>query len=302
MSDRKSHEAVLFGEVLFDVFPDGAKVIGGAPFNVAWHLKGLGLNPLMLSRVSEDELGEKALEAMEARGLEISGIQIDSEHPTGRVDVEFKDKNEPVYTIQPGAAWDYIRVEDIHLASVRASHIFYHGSLAARNKVSEAALLDYLPEAKAVFCDLNLRPPWWSKENLFRLIRRVDHLKLNQNELTEISECRNSKVDLDRLARDLIRKTKAQDVVVTQGEEGAFLIKGFNEVHRVPASSPKEFKDSVGAGDAFSAVMIAALLLGAKTKKALAMAGDFAAEICRIKGAIPATDRIYSEFWEKWRV
>ena len=40
---------VVFGEVLFDCFPDGSAVLGGAPFNVAWHLHGMrqrqGLRP-----------------------------------------------------------------------------------------------------------------------------------------------------------------------------------------------------------------------------------------------------------------
>jgi len=36
---------VLFGEILFDRFPDGREVLGGAPFNVAWHLRGFGLDP-----------------------------------------------------------------------------------------------------------------------------------------------------------------------------------------------------------------------------------------------------------------
>jgi len=43
-------EAVIFGEALVDVFAD-RNVIGGAPFNVARHLAGLGRTPLMISRI-----------------------------------------------------------------------------------------------------------------------------------------------------------------------------------------------------------------------------------------------------------
>ncbi|MGD9171680.1 MAG: carbohydrate kinase, partial [Candidatus Thiodiazotropha sp.] len=32
----------IFGEVLFDCFPTGEQVLGGAPFNVAWHLQAFG--------------------------------------------------------------------------------------------------------------------------------------------------------------------------------------------------------------------------------------------------------------------
>ena len=37
--------AVILGEVLFDSFPGGTATLGGAPFNVAWHLQGLGASP-----------------------------------------------------------------------------------------------------------------------------------------------------------------------------------------------------------------------------------------------------------------
>ncbi len=48
---------VIFGEVLYDCFPDGQAVLGGAPFNVAWHLQGFGRAPLFISRVGDDPLG-----------------------------------------------------------------------------------------------------------------------------------------------------------------------------------------------------------------------------------------------------
>ena len=54
----------IFGEVLFDCFPDGSRVLGGAPFNVAWHLQALGLEPLFLSRVGRDAAGREIRTAM----------------------------------------------------------------------------------------------------------------------------------------------------------------------------------------------------------------------------------------------
>jgi hypothetical protein len=59
---------VIFGEVLYDCFPDGEAVLGGAPFNVAWHLQGLGLSPLFISRVGDDPLGHRVRDIIERRG------------------------------------------------------------------------------------------------------------------------------------------------------------------------------------------------------------------------------------------
>ena len=60
MNKRKSlpGKPVIFGEVLFDVFPEeGNMVLGGAPFNVAWNLQAMGLAPHLVSRIGRDELG-----------------------------------------------------------------------------------------------------------------------------------------------------------------------------------------------------------------------------------------------------
>ena len=56
---------LVFGEVLFDEMPDGARILGGAPFNVAWHLEAFGLRPLMITRIGVDQQGDEVLAAME---------------------------------------------------------------------------------------------------------------------------------------------------------------------------------------------------------------------------------------------
>jgi len=43
---KRKPRPLIFGEVLVDRFPDGREVLGGAPFNVAWNLRGLGFDPL----------------------------------------------------------------------------------------------------------------------------------------------------------------------------------------------------------------------------------------------------------------
>ena len=66
---------VVFGEVLWDCFDDGTEVLGGAPFNVAWNLRGFGLDPLFVSRIGHDERGEKILDAMHRWGMDAAGVE-----------------------------------------------------------------------------------------------------------------------------------------------------------------------------------------------------------------------------------
>ena len=93
----------VFGEVLFDRFEDGSSVLGGAPFNVVWHLQGFGLEPLLISRVGNDRLGEQVIAAMESWGMDTRGIQFDKDHPTGTVNVTLNN-GQPTFDIVPERA------------------------------------------------------------------------------------------------------------------------------------------------------------------------------------------------------
>ena len=72
---------IIFGEVLFDCFPDGSAVLGGAPFNVYAHLGRMGLDPLMITRVGEDERGNRLLAAMGERNLRTDCLLYTSPSP-----------------------------------------------------------------------------------------------------------------------------------------------------------------------------------------------------------------------------
>ncbi len=69
---------VIYGEVLFDCFPDGSNVLGGAPFNVAWHCQAFGLNPLFISRVGNDRQGEQVKQEMQNWSMRTDGLQLDA--------------------------------------------------------------------------------------------------------------------------------------------------------------------------------------------------------------------------------
>lgn len=293
--EAEGEKVVVFGEVLFDEFSDGGIVLGGAPFNVACHLKGLGAEPLMVSRVGTDELGDRVISEMGKRGLETTGMQRDERHPTGKVEVSIDENNEPHYVIKTKAAWDFIKVDPYVEKVLEKRPLFYHGTLAARSKVSRDTLRLYLKRDCRVFCDLNLRPPWWSMDKVHELLTKTDYLKLNQAELQEIS--RNKKnIHPEDLAREMIFRDKFRQMIVTRGAEGAFYVNNKGEVKKIKAPQIETFEDSVGAGDAFSAVMIIANIKGLDTDKALQLAVDFAARICSVKGAVPAGNQVYTDF------
>ena len=77
----------IFGEVLIDQFPDGHQVLGGAPFNVAWHLQAFGQAPCFISRIGNDSMGESIRQAMIDWGVSVENMQTDHYHPTCTVEV-----------------------------------------------------------------------------------------------------------------------------------------------------------------------------------------------------------------------
>jgi fructokinase len=289
---------VVFGEVLFDCFAEEA-ALGGAPFNVAWHLRGFGLDPLFISRIGEDKLGAQVVAAMERWGMDTSGLQRDPEHPTGRVEVLLQD-GQPRYEILPHQAYDYIRpaaVEALHGEGRLAQ--LYHGTLAARNGVSEATLGALRGATTApVFVDVNLRPPWWDLAKVTEIIQGAACIKLNEDEL-ELLERQDPGTDARTRALYLKERAGAEVVLVTQGEAGAFVLTACAH-YRVEAKPVDALVDTVGAGDGFSAVAILGLLNGWPWERILERAAAFSARICGYRGAIREDRGFYEQAREGW--
>jgi fructokinase len=277
-----ANRPVVFGEVLFDCFAEEA-TLGGAPFNVAWHLRGFGLDPLFISRIGEDELGAQVVAAMERWGMDTSGLQCDPEHPTGRVEVQLHD-GQPRYDILPHQAYDYIAQPAVKALYEEGNAAqLYHGTLAARNGVSAATLGALRGAAMApVFVDVNLRPPWWDPAKVTEVIQGAACIKLNEDEL-ELIERREPGTDARIRALYLKERAGADVVLVTQGEAGAFVL-----------------TSTVGAGDGFSAVAIMGLLNGWPWERTLERAAAFSAQICGQRGAIREDRGFYEHAKGRW--
>ena len=284
----------VFGEVLFDRFSDGREVFGGAPFNVAWNLQALGVTPFFISRVGEDRLGHRILESMSGWGMTTDGVQIDSDHPTGTVEVTLSGE-EPTFEIASDRAYDWI--ED--RSSQSGDSVLYHGSLVARSDTSRTTLMSVVRRHQGtVFFDVNLRSPWWETEVVLRLLQTTHHLKVNENELRCLEpEARG----LRELACSLLSRSRATRLYVTRGAQGAIVFapdRNSCEV-RPPGATP--LVDAVGAGDAFSAVLIIGHIEDWPLETTLARAQEFAGAVVGLRGATTADRKFYERFAANWR-
>lgn len=293
-----SARPVILGEVLFDQFSDGTTVLGGAPFNVAWHLQGFGLDPLFISRVGADALGDRVQEAMADWGMSLAGLQIDSHRPTGVVQVRLEG-GQPHYSILPYQAYDFIEpTSALQAVANLDGRCLYHGSLIARHAISQSTLQALRARGLPVFLDINLRAPWWNLASVFNLLDGTRWLKLNDAELAVIRGGLLPDAEIAPAAEGLRRSHGLELLAVTLGADGALIVTA-EETLRV-ASPTVDVVDTVGAGDAFSAVMLLGLWHNWPLPLTLSRAAEFAAAVCRQRGAIGNDRAVYAAHITRW--
>lgn len=292
---NKNKPIHVFGEVLFDHFPDGSRVLGGAPFNVAWHLQAFGLSPRFISRIGNDPEGIEVTSLMNQWSMNKDAIQIDAGHPTGSVQVSIND-GEPHYDIIPDCAYDFISSTLIDTKATEG--ILYHGSLAIRNPSSLEALnaIKALHKGK-IFIDANLRPPWWDKEILNKLLHDADWVKLNEAELTAL--CPNQG-GLKNTMKAFCLEYGLEMLVVTRGAKGAITCDRQQRFVCIQPPVATEVVDTVGAGDAFSALLLMGINRQWSLETTLERAQTFACAIVGRRGATITEQTFYRAFIDKW--
>ena len=287
---------VIFGEVLFDCFPDGSRVLGGAPFNVAWHCQAFGLQPLFISRVGNDPLGNEITSAMRDWDMDTTGLQKDNTHATGIVDVSFAD-GEPSYNIVENSAWDFIDHQAI--PEIDKHSILYHGSLALRNPLTASSLAQLKQQcSESIFIDVNLRPPWWNLSLVENIIKNSQWLKLNVDELALIVP---DEVTTEDRVGHLLSQLNVELIVITQGKAGA-LAASRNEWCSVQPDNTNNVIDTVGAGDAFSSVLLLGLDKAWPLQQTLNRAQQFASAVVGQRGATTQDKTFYAPFIQNWQL
>ncbi|MDF1587730.1 MAG: carbohydrate kinase [Gammaproteobacteria bacterium] len=289
MNDHK--QVVIFGEVLFDCFATEEQILGGAPFNVAWHLNAFGDDPKFISRVGDDQQGHTIVKAMTDWGMDTNYIQVDNQYPTGRVDVTVID-NEPHYDIVSNVAYDFI--EHIHKPNFLGTGLIYHGSLALRNQHANHAFEHLLEHTSLpVFVDVNLRPPWWNKHKIEQCLYRATWAKLNKDELGLIGF---NQADIKLAIAQLQREFQLDQVIITRGELGALVCTKNHQFHNVKPPDVNKFVDTVGAGDAFTARYIHGLVSDEAIDDTIDAAQKFAIKVIGLRGAISTDPDFYKDF------
>lgn len=272
------------GEVLWDSMPAGL-FLGGAPHNVARHLHRLGQPVTLVSRVGDDVLGHEALRRLDADGLDLEHVQIDPDLPTGFVKVAMDVGGIPDYEIVQPAAWDAIELTDeLRDAAVEARAVVF-GTLAQRDDTSRRTVQALTDAASFAVFDVNLRPPFADRAIVQASLDIADFVKLNEDELRELGGW-FAWPEAEREAVEALAESFGCRIVcVTRGARGAALWRE-DRWHEHPGYSVAA-RDTVGAGDAFLAALLAGVLAGRHDDKALDFACRLGAYVATRSGAVP---------------
>ncbi len=275
---------ISIGEVVWDIFPE-SKVLGGAPINVAYHLATLKMDVGIITRIGEDELGDRTLGTLAALGLPLEGVQR-GELPTGTVNITFDDAGNHHFDIVAPAAWDDI---DLHGAETYIGERPFHmvfGTLAQRDQRSRKVIRSLWQKADKKFYDVNLRPPFTTADIVEESLAAADLVKMNDEELLELGRWYDLfDEDGKIVARNLMDRYNIRVMVVTAGSSGAWLRSG-DEVFADPGR-PVKVADTVGAGDAFFASLIEGYLAGRPWPVCLTQANERGGYVASKNGATP---------------
>ncbi len=289
---------LVIGEILFDLFPD-YKRLGGAPFNFAYHLKNFGFNVRFISRIGMDDAGKEILHKLELARFNLDDIQIDEDHPTGSVNVQLDKSGAPQFDIISDVAYDYIDfIPEYHSILINTAQMVYFGTLIQRSEAGYKNLQAFIarnsPETLN-FYDINLRPGCYSNVIIEKSLSKTDILKLNSEELDTLRQMLSLKMNKDKLVDHIMEKYSISSVSLTKGELGSELFTEQGCFDSKPAEAISVV-DSVGAGDAYAAMLAAGLLKKWRPKEILERALLFASRVCEIKGAIPESASFYEPF------
>lgn len=279
-----TREILCVGEVLWDALPAGL-FLGGAPFNVACHLRAAGWPVTMVSRVGRDWLGDEVLRRAPWYGVGVDLIQVDPHLPTGLVRATLDDDGNAEYDILEPAAWDAIALDESLVRRAASARAIVYGTVAQRSATSRAAIARLWESDALMVFDANLRPPHDARDVVERSLHHADVVKVTEYELTRVADWFGLPDGLRARATALAERFDCEIVCVTRGRNGAALWHRGKWIEE--PGYEVEVRDTVGAGDAFLALLVAGLLDGADDRVTLRHANLIGAYVATQLGAVP---------------
>ena len=318
---------VTFGEIMLRLTPPGYRrfvqadsfeaAFGGAEANVAVSLARLGLASTFVTALPAHEIGQAAVDALRARGVDTSeilrqgkrvGIYFAETGAAQRPSKVIYDRADSSISLADPGSFDWARIFK------GAAWFHWSGITPALSEQAARATADAVRAAKRagamVSCDLNYRKKLWTGEKaravLTPLMDSVDVLFGNEEDAADVfgiaapcSDTAAGRLDLDgyrQVAGELHKRFHLKKALLTLRESrsaslnvwSGCMFDGKSFLHS--RTYEIQMVDRIGGGDAFSAGFIYAALTGRGDREAL----EFAAAASCLKQTIPGDFNLVS--------
>jgi len=282
-------KATVFGEVLWDVFPE-ERVIGGAAYNFAAHLSLLRNDVALISAVGEDSLGDASLDMAARHGIDTRFISRCG-YTTGASIVTLHEGGQPTYDVLKDTAYDHIPVSEEALSAVCESRVLYFNTLGQRGEESRRSLSRVLSERGdcLLFCDVNLREGGFDAESLSICLKNAEIIKISEEEGHFLYDLGLINESGRGLPYDVIEGYEnIRLVLYTLGERGsAVLDRESGRLYESGVPRPIKVISTVGAGDCYGAAFIDAYMKGATIPEAISAATERSRLVVAHREAVP---------------
>jgi fructokinase len=248
----------------------------------------------MVSQVGDDQLGNEAIAALREHGVVTDYVSVSATHPTGTVVVELDAAGKPSFSIGENVAWDHlVWSEQLEQLAARTDAVCF-GTLGQRCESSRRVIEQFVsqtPRTSLRILDVNLRPPFDADEHVERSLGKANILKLSDDELDRVAAACGLSGSEATLLDGLGQRFDLQLIALTRGKRGATL---YRDGERSDAEGISvQVKDTVGAGDAFTACLITGMLARESLSTINQRACRVAAFVCGQNGATPSLPNEY---------
>lgn len=272
--DRSRPLVVCVGELLIDLVAVGAgvrnedattfhKAPGGAPANVAVALARLGIHSAFVGKVSDDGFGRFLRATLEREGVDVSGLVTD---PAARTPLAFVGSDggdgRSFIFYHRGMADTILRPDELDRDLIGSADALHFGSVTLAAEPGRSATMAAARLARAsgrlVSFDPNVRLELWdsaaeARERILEALPLADVLKVSGDEIGLLTG-----TDDPAAAADALAAAGPRLVVVTLGAGGCHFRHDGGR-GRIPSFLVGSI-DALGAGDAFDAGLLSALV------------------------------------------
>ncbi|SFC80355.1 carbohydrate kinase family protein [Tropicimonas isoalkanivorans] len=252
------------GENLIDyVTQDGDAVAhpGGSPVNVAMALGRQGVPVHYISPISTDRWGDMLADKLVASNVILTGDRLPEPTTMARVTIT---KGIPSYSFERDGTAERMVTTDVLQARLTEDAVALHtGSLTLTDGADAAAWEEICARSydsgRLVSLDPNVRLSVIAdvesyRDRIWRMLQKVHLVKLSDEDLAALYP----DLGQDEALAALKARSSARLIVLTKGASGCTAICGDTRLD-LPAARVEKLVDTVGAGDTFTATILAGL-------------------------------------------